>query len=72
MLFKHNIDKIDFDFSYRRPLPSFQNIKKRQVEIHQDMTSNEISEVVSDKIIETIREQFKTAKQEFKKTAKKK
>ena len=67
-----NMETLSFNSSYannsysnKDVLSVFKESSEKNLNIHQGMSVKEISEIVSEKIIKVVKEQFETTKTEF-------
>ena len=53
------------NFGERDVLSAFRTTPEERSEIHRDMSPQEIAEIVSDRLMEVVKDQFQAAKKEF-------
>jgi uncharacterized protein YidB (DUF937 family) len=63
--FSFNNHLTNNSFSKKDVLSAFKETSSRNLDIHQGMSVNEISEIVSEKLINVVKEQFELTKSKF-------
>lgn len=56
------INHVNSSYSDKDVLSAFKDTSKRNLSIHQGMSAKEISDIVSEKIISVVKEQFEATK----------
>lgn len=60
-----NTNFVNNSYSNKDVLSAFKETSEKKLNIHQGMSINEISEIVSEKIITVVKEQFEATKTQF-------
>ena len=66
-----NTNFVNNSYSNKDVLSAFKETSEKKLNIHQGMSINEISEIVSEKIITVVKEQFEATKTQFETKGKK-
>jgi serine/threonine protein phosphatase PrpC len=60
-----NINHLNNSYSNKDVLSVFKETSEKNLSIHQGMTVKEISEIVSEKLIKVVKEQFEATKSQY-------